>query len=72
MAQAQTLSRNQQIVLDIIEKAKGPLKAYSILFNVQKKGINAPQQIYRALDKLIEMGKIHKIRHSTLILATSL
>ena len=61
MAQAQTLSRNQQIVLDIIEKAKGPLKAYSILFNVQKKGINAPQQIYRALDKLIAMGKIHKI-----------
>ena len=53
MAQAQILSRNQQIVLDIIEKAKGPLKAYSILFNVQKKGINAPQQIYRALDKLI-------------------
>ena len=48
MAQAQTLSRNQRIVLDIIEKAKGPLKAYSILFNVQKKGINAPQQIYRA------------------------
>ena len=37
MAQAQTLSKNQQIVLDIIEKAKGPLKAYSILFNVQKK-----------------------------------
>ena len=61
MAQAQKLSRNQQIVLNIIEKAKGPLKAYSILFNVQKKGINAPQQIYRALDKLIEMGKIHKI-----------
>ena len=61
MAQTQILSRNQQIVLDIIEKAKGPLKAYSILFNVQKKGINAPQQIYRALDKLIEMGKIHKI-----------
>ena len=61
MTQAQILSRNQQIVLDIIEKAKGPLKAYSILFNVQKKGINAPQQIYRALDKLIEIGKIHKI-----------
>ena len=37
MAQAQILSRNQQIVLNIIEKAKGPLKAYSILFNVQKK-----------------------------------
>ena len=61
MVEAQLLSKNQQIVLDIIENAKAPLKAYSILFNVQKKGINAPQQIYRALDKLIKMGKIHKI-----------
>ena len=69
MAQAQTLSRNQQIVLDIIEKAKGPLKAYSILFNVQKKGINAPQQIYRALDKLIAMGKIHKIESKNAFVA---
>ena len=61
MVEAQLLSKNQQIVLEIIERAKEPLKAYSILFNVQKKGINAPQQIYRALDKLIEIGKIHKI-----------
>ena len=69
MVQTQILSRNQQIVLDIIEKAKGPLKAYSILFNVQKKGINAPQQIYRALDKLIAMGKIHKIESKNAFVA---
>ena len=32
MAQKQEyLSKNQQIVLNLIEKAKGPLKAYSIL-----------------------------------------
>ena len=43
MVEAQLLSKNQQIVLEIIERAKEPLKAYSILFNVQKKGINAPQ-----------------------------
>ena len=61
MSQIQILSKNQQVVLDIIEKAKEPLKAYSILFNLQNKGIKAPQQIYRALDKLIEIGKIHKI-----------
>ena len=61
MSQTQSLSKNQQVVLEIIEKAKGPLKAYSILFDVQKKGIKAPQQIYRALDKLIKIGKIHKI-----------
>ena len=69
MAQTQTFSKNQQIVLDIVEKAKGPLKAYSILFNVQKKGINAPQQIYRALDKLIEAGKIHKIESKNAFVA---
>ena len=55
------LSKNQKIVLEIIEKANQPLKAYSILFNVQKKGLKAAPQVYRALDKLVEMGKIHKI-----------
>ena len=69
MAQTQIFSKNQRIVLDIVEKAKGPLKAYSILFNVQKKGINAPQQIYRALDKLIEAGKIHKIESKNAFVA---
>ena len=69
MSQTQILSKNQKIVLDIIEKAKSPLKAYSILFNVQKKGINAPQQIYRALDKLIEIGKIHKIESKNAFVA---
>ena len=69
MVEAQLLSKNQQIVLDFIEKSSEPLKAYSILFNVQKKGINAPQQIYRALDKLIEIGKIHKIESKNAFVA---
>ena len=69
MVNVQLLSKNQQIVLEIIERAKEPLKAYSILFNVQKKGINAPQQIYRALDKLIEIGKIHKIESKNAFVA---
>ena len=61
MEKQQYLTKNQQIVLDLVEKSTQPLKAYSILFNVQKKGLKAPLQVYRALDKLIEMGKIHKI-----------
>ena len=69
MLKENNLSKNQRIVLDIIEKAKGPLKAYSILFNVQKKGIKAPPQIYRALDKLIKMGKIHKIESKNAFVA---
>ena len=55
------LSKNQKLILEYIQKNKKPVKAYSILSNVQKKGINAPPQVYRALDKLIEIGKIHKV-----------
>ncbi len=65
----ENLSKNQQIVLNIIEKAKGPVKAYSILNNVQKKGINAPLQVYRALDKLIRIGKIHKVESRNAFIA---
>ena len=50
MYKENNLSKNQQIIFDIIEKAKEPIKASSILFNVQKKGIKAPLQVYRALD----------------------
>jgi len=55
------LTNNQQIVLNSLEKSDQPLGAYSILFNIQKKGIKSPQQVYRALDKLIEIGAVHKI-----------
>ena len=65
----QTLTRNQQIVFDIINKSSEPLKAYTILSNVQKKGIKAPPQVYRALDKLLEIGKIHKIESRNAFIA---
>ena len=55
------LTKNQQTVLDILESSSEPLKAYTILFDIQKKGIKSPLQVYRALDKLIEIGKVHKI-----------
>jgi len=55
------LTTNQQTVLNLLEQSKEPLKAYAILFDIQKKGIKSPLQVYRALDKLIEIGKVHKI-----------
>ena len=67
--QKKNLSKNQQIIFDLIDKSSEPLKAYSILFNVQKKGIKAPLQVYRALDKLVELGKIHKIESRNAFIA---
>ena len=63
------LSKNQQIIFDLIHKSPEPLKAYTILFNVQKRGIKAPPQVYRALDKLVEIGKIHKIESKNAFVA---
>ena len=64
-----SLSKNQQIIFDLINKSPEQLKAYTILFNVQKKGIKAPLQVYRALDKLVEIGKIHKIESRNAFIA---
>ena len=69
MNKMQNLSKNQQIIFDLIDKSPEPLKAYSILFNVQKRGIKAPLQVYRALDKLVEIGKIHKIESRNAFIA---
>ena len=69
MQKEYNLSKNQQIIFDIIHNSSEPLKAYSILFNVQKKGIKAPLQVYRALDKLVEIGKIHKIESRNAFIA---
>ena len=69
MYKENNLSKNQQIIFDLIDKSSEPLKAYTILSSVQKKGIKAPPQVYRALDKLVETGKIHKIESKNAFVA---
>ena len=69
MHKENNLSKNQQIIFDLIDRSPEPLKAYTILYNVQKKGIKAPPQVYRALDKLVEIGKIHKIESKNAFVA---
>ena len=45
MYKENNLTKNQLIILDLIEKSREPVKAYSILSNVKKKGIKAPPQV---------------------------
>ena len=42
MHKEHTLTKNQQIIFDLIDKSPEPMKAYSILFNVQKKALKLP------------------------------
>lgn len=55
------LTKNQNLVLGALSKAKGPLSAYALLDQLRDDGLRAPLQIYRALEKLVEIGMVHRI-----------
>jgi Fur family zinc uptake transcriptional regulator len=55
------LTKNQSLVLEVLESHRNPLSAYSILEQLAHAGLRAPPQVYRALEKLIGYGLIHKL-----------
>ena len=55
------LTANQQYVLTGLKEADSPLSAYSLLERLRKPGFSAPAQVYRALDRLIERGLVHRL-----------
>ncbi|WP_246710815.1 Fur family transcriptional regulator [Mesorhizobium sp. RMAD-H1] len=55
------LTRNQSLVLSVLESSEQPLSAYGILDRLREHGLKAPLQVYRALDKLLQMGRIHRL-----------
>ncbi|TAN31138.1 MAG: transcriptional repressor [Castellaniella sp.] len=62
MSHSTTLTERQSIVLDALSHHAGPASAYALLEYLQgASGLKAPQQIYRVLDKLLELGLVHRI-----------
>lgn len=55
------LTRNQSLVLSVLEASGQPLSAYGILDRLHEHGLKAPLQVYRALDKLLEVGRVHRL-----------
>ncbi|WP_265515980.1 Fur family transcriptional regulator [Nitratireductor luteus] len=55
------LTRNQNLVMHALDSAAGPLSAYTILDRLRDDGFRAPLQVYRALEKLQEMGLVHRL-----------
>lgn len=55
------LTRNQNLVLSVLEASPQPLTAYGILDRLRDHGLKAPLQVYRALDKLIGAGRVHRL-----------
>ena len=58
---ADSLTKNQSLVLSALSNAAGPLSAYDILDALRDEGLRAPLQVYRALDKLLVLGAVHRL-----------
>ncbi|MGA1834162.1 Fur family transcriptional regulator [Rhizobium wenxiniae] len=65
------LTKNQALVYGVLEKSREPVSAYSILERLRDHGFRAPLQVYRALDKLLELGKIHRLESINAFVACS-
>jgi Fur family transcriptional regulator, zinc uptake regulator len=61
MTAVQDLTRNQTLVLDKLSKTDQPMSAYSLLDELRGDGLKAPLQVYRALDKLVAQGRVHRL-----------
>ena len=58
---SKSLTKNQILVLNTLTSAPKPLTAHSLLDRLKEHGFKAPPQIYRALEKLLAVGLIHKL-----------
>ncbi len=55
------LTRNQSLVLDALQSDFQPASAYTLLDRLRDHGFKAPLQVYRALEKLVESGLVHRL-----------
>lgn len=55
------LTTNQQRVFTTLVEAQRPLSAYAVLDKVRGAGFSAPTQVYRALERLLEEGMVHRL-----------
>ena len=71
MTPSTELTRNQSLVLGVLKQAAAPRSAYDILDGLRGEGMRAPLQIYRALDKLMEKGLVHRLESLNAFVACS-
>lgn len=65
------LTKNQLLVYGALARAEGPLSAYTILDKLRDDGFRAPLQVYRALDKLVGTGMVHRLESLNAFVACS-
>jgi len=66
------LTKNQELVLKALEGSASPKSAYALLDDLRGDGLKAPLQIYRALEKLMELGLVHRLESLNAFVACQL
>ncbi len=61
MTDTPELTRHQALVLDALARGEAPASAYHLLDELRAHGFRAPLQVYRALEKLMEYGLVHRV-----------
>jgi Fur family zinc uptake transcriptional regulator len=65
------LTKNQSLVMGALAHSDGPMSAYTILDKLRDNGFREPLQVYRALDKLLEYGLVHRLESLNAFVACS-
>ncbi len=65
------LTKNQALVYGVLSQSDGPLTAYTILDELRSEGFRAPLQVYRALEKLLAYGLVHRLESLNAFVACS-
>ena len=67
--QTSELTKKQSLVMNLLSGAKGALTAYNILYDLRDHGFRGPTQVYRVLEKLLEIGMVHRIESTNAFVA---
>jgi Fur family zinc uptake transcriptional regulator len=65
------LSDQQHKVLAALVHAGRPLSAYDVLALLKNDGVKSPPIVYRALDKLVAAGRVHRLESLNAYIACS-
>jgi Fur family zinc uptake transcriptional regulator len=55
------LTRNEELVFRVLARSVVPMGAYAILNNLRSQGLRSALQVYRALDRLMQRGLVHRL-----------
>jgi Fur family transcriptional regulator, zinc uptake regulator len=58
---ATSRAANHELVFAMLRKTAKPLTAYELLDKLRSQGVSAPPTIYRALERLIDDGRAHRL-----------